>query len=499
MNAQSYSVETSYGALRGEDFGDVTVYRGVPYARPPLNELRFAAPEPLSPWQGVRDATLYGPAAMQAKPQGSTFGMFGPGGREISEDCLYLNVWVPNTATPDKPVMVWIHGGIFRMGTGGSPTYEASRLAAYGDVIVVTINYRLGCFGFLHAPGEATSNAGLLDQLAALNWISAEIGAFGGNPDNVTLFGESAGAKSIECLMASPRASGLFHRGILQSTYRLDMNPETAIQTTQRLLDAAGVDSVDGLIRMDAEALQGAHQAMTVGVTAGQNPAGFCPVIDGDLLPVDTLDAIREGTGAPLPAIIGTNRDEMRLFGMMDMQSGLESEKLMARLKAQNPQMPEQKLHGVIESYTEARRTRDEPVEPLDVWFDLATDKLFRMHSIELAETLALAAPVRTYRFDWKSQAFNGALGALHGLEMAFTFRNMEEEMGKIAGPGPEATHLCDIMQTFWTRFAHGENLSDWPLYEPGGRLTMIFGKDSRVEAAPQEAERLAFLACFSG
>lgn len=495
------TIETGYGALRGEDNKSVTVFRGIPYALPPIHELRFAAPEPAKPWQGVRDATTYGAAAMQLRPQQATSafgGMFGPGQLPVSEDCLYLNVWVPRTSTPNKPVMVWIHGGAFRMGTGGSPMYEASRLAAKGNVIVVTLNYRLGSLGFAYAPGEIASNAGLRDQIAALQWVRQEIGAFGGDSDNITLFGESAGAKSVECLMASPMAKGLFARVILESTYAPDMRPGSATGVTQGLLDAVGANDIKALRAAPTDSLLDAQRKVQEQMAAGGVAAGFLPVVDGEVIPGETLDAISEGAGSTVPAIIGTNRDESRLFGaLMMQQTGMDERQLRERMQSQYPAMTRQQADALIDAYAGARSARGEPASPLDVWFALSTDRMFRIHSLQLTECLAQQQNVRSYLFNWRSPEFGGMLGACHGLELPFVFGNMEGPLGKLAGTGPDAARLSETMQALWLGFARGEALPDWPAFDTSARQTMTFDATSGVTSSPLEPERRAYLEAF--
>lgn len=492
------NVETSRGAVRGKNRGNVTVFRGIPYALPPVNELRFAAPEPSEPWRDILNATAPRPAAMQSRPQqaNSAFGgMFGPGQLPVDEDCLYLNIWVPAGGEPNKPVMVWIHGGAFRMGTGASPMYEASRLATRGDVIVVTLNYRLGCFGFIHAPGEAASNAGLRDQIAALRWINDEIEAFGGDRGNITVFGESAGAKSVECLMASPDAKGLFCRTILQSTYDPDMHPASATSVTARLLDAAGVNDVARLRRMNAADLMAAQQRLQESMAAGGVGAGFLPVIDNDILPRDTIGAIAAGLGSSVPAIIGTNRDENRLFGaMMQQNAEMTWDDLKQRFLAQSPQVAEADAETLIGCYRRAREARGERAAPLDIWFALSTDRLFRIHSLRVAEALSARVATRNYLFNWPSPQFGGLLGACHGLELPFVFGNMDGPLGKLAGTGDDALRLSQAMQDDWIAFARHGEVGHWPLFDAAERLAVTFDVNVAVETSPQDEERTAYL-----
>lgn len=494
-------IETNYGTLRGETSADVTIYRGIPYAYPPIHELRFAAPEPIEPWRDLLDATVFKAAAMQVSAQRITAsfgGKFSASQLSLSEDCLYLNVWVPNTDTPKKPVMVWIHGGAFRMGSGGSPQYEASKLAVRGDVIVVTINYRVGCFGFAYAPDEVASNAGLRDQIVALRWIASEISAFGGNPQNITVFGQSAGAKSAECLLASPLARGLFNRVILQSSYKFDMRPEKASAVTANLLDITGSSNIAALKQTDPARLLAGQQAMLNEMDVDGFGAGFLPVVDGEVLPCDTISAMVTGAGAKVPLVVGTNRDESRLFGWKLLRKGdMSREQLAEQLQTQWPEVAAAELQKLVDEYDKARRARGEPATPIDIWFALSSDRQFRIHSLRIAEAMSRHAEVYNYLFNWRSTQHDGILGACHGLEMPFVFDNWETLFGHLAGSGPVQNALSALMQRLWLTFARDGEIADWPHFSETNRLAMTFDASSGVEQAPQEEERRAYLHCF--
>ena len=244
--SSAVEVTVSCGTLRGSEVDGVRAFRGVPYAASTAGAGRFAAPAPLGPWSGARDATRSGAACPQ--PSGgmpgqeqNVFGeLFGPSDLPMDESCLVLDIYTPAGGAAGKPVLVWIHGGAFRIGTGSSPMYDGTALARRGDVVVVAINYRLGVLGFLNLPEVGPSNVGLRDQIAALQWVRDEIAAFGGDPGNVTIFGESAGGKSVECLVASPLARGLFRRAIAQSTYDPPMDAGPAADAARALLADLG-------------------------------------------------------------------------------------------------------------------------------------------------------------------------------------------------------------------------------------------------------------------
>ena len=251
-------VDTSTGTIEGIDEGGVKVFKGIPYARPPLGELRLRSPQPPEPWTGVRSASGYGLWASQNPPDSTLWGEF-PG--EQGEDCLTLNVWTPELVGA-RPVLVWLHGGAFLRGSGASALYHGVRLATRGDVVLVTINYRLGVLGFLAHPeladpeaGGAIGNWGLLDQVAALRWVRDNIAAFGGDPQNVTIFGQSAGGMSVASLLAAPAARGLFHRAIVQSGPPSAMPAERAEEMAAKLLAELGVGTVADLRRVPVTAL----------------------------------------------------------------------------------------------------------------------------------------------------------------------------------------------------------------------------------------------------
>ena len=502
--APGVEIELTSGRVRGEAGEDgFAVFRGIPFAAPPVGELRFAPPQPVEPWKGVADATTYGPASIQggrlpgreAPPrQGMFGGLFGAGDLDVSEDCLYLNVWTPGVDDARRPVMVWIHGGAFRMGTGGSPGYDGTALATRGDVVVVTLNYRLGMLGFLYAPEIGAANLGLLDQVAALEWVQREIAAFGGDPDQVTIFGESAGAKSVECLCAMPAAKGLFKRAIAQSTYGTLVEPEDAAQRTKALLDALGLADASDLRNVPLEKLVATEASLPMGLGAGVGGGGG-PVRDAATLPIAPTEVFAAGNANAAEVIVGTTLDESRLFGAFGGGlDGLDDDALLTRMRASFGD--DEKATKAIEVYRKERAAFGESEDAGDVLMAVQTDQMFRQHSIRVAEALASTQPsTYMYLFTWKSTALGGKLGACHGIEIPFVFGTLGAGMGQLAGDTPESQALAEAVMDAWLSFAKtgaptSAGLPEWPAYDTARRATMILGAETRVTDAPLDAIR---------
>lgn len=513
MATTPVEVTVGGGTLRGRESDGVRVFRGVPYGASTAGPRRFAAPEPVEPWSGVREATRSGPACPQ--PTGgmpgqeqNVFGeLFGPGDLRMDEACLVLDVYAPAGGAPAKPVLVWIHGGAFLIGTGSSPMYDGSQLARRGDVVVVAVNYRLGVLGFLNLPEVGPCNLGLLDQIAALRWVRDEIAAFGGDPGNVTIFGESAGAKSVECLVASPVAAGLFHRAITESTYDPPMDATAAADAARAFLAELGVEAGDGGIDLDrlrsapVEELIAAQNRRTLAAMGSgggimASLGGWSPVVDGEVLVRHPLDAVAAGQAAEVPMVIGTTRDEAKLFtAMMPMLAGMEDAGLpmMIGMLTGDPDGAE----ALVAAY---RTSRGAGTTAPDVFAAAMTDRMFRQHSLRLAEAKAGRQPdTWMYLFDWCGVGMDGAIGACHALEIPFVFGSLDSGLGRLAGEGPDAEALAATMQDAWLAFARTGDPSTpalaWPRYEPGRRATAAFGPVVEVRDAPLEGERLAWAA----
>jgi len=478
-------VRTPYGQVAGEQRDGMAAFRGIPYARAPVGELRFRAPGPPEPWSDVRDATRFGPIAMQnPSPMDTIFGAVQR--PAMSEDCLSLNVWTPGLDGGGRPVMVWIHGGAFVGGSGSTPWYDGTAFVTRGDVVVVTLNYRLGALGFLHladlgGDGFAGSgNAGILDQVAALRWVRESIAAFGGDPENVTIFGESAGAMSVGTLLGLPAARGLFRRAILQSGGASNVkSAEQATEIAGQILAALEVapEQTEKLREMPAEALLKAQATVSEANRNGGIP--FEPVIDGVVLPGPALDAVAAGSAAGVSMLVGTTLDEMRLFTAFDPTAGVADEAdLLKRCAA---------IFGSTERGSAAlaayRRTRPEAALD-DVWSAIATDQVFRVPAVRLLDRQSRHQEQSwMYLFTWASPAFGGRLGSCHALEIPFVFNTLDAPgaSGFTGGTTPEMRTLADTMQDAWIAFArtgdpNHPDLPAWPRYEPSRRATMVLG-----------------------
>jgi para-nitrobenzyl esterase len=510
---QQVMVETNCGKVRGSAEGGINVFKGIPYAEPPEGELRFAAPVKLKPWTGVRDAFQFGNRAMQdenafAMPP-AMLKLFGQRDLQpMSENCLVLNVWTPALNDGRKrPVMFWCHGGAFIAGSGDSPWYDGANLARKGDVVVVTINHRLGALGYLHlgefAGGEqfeASGNAGMLDIVAALEWVRDNIAAFGGDAGNVTIFGESGGGAKVSVLMAMPSAHGLFHKAIIQSGPAVEMaSRDDASETARQLLAELGLDAaeVGELRKIPAAKIAQAQAAVLKRVSmmafANRRRVGFNPVVDGKFLPGGPFEPAAPAISANVPLIIGTNKDEMTLFfGFAPWLDGMDEAAFRKRVQMFVGDSGDR----IIERYRKAR-----PNDSMrDLVIAIATDHAMRIPSLVIADRKAAqhAAPVFVYLFTWETPVLGGRLKSPHALEIPFVFDNVQAP--GLTGDLPTRFALADKMSRAWLAFAktgnpNCESIPEWPRYSSGQRPTMIFDNECRVENDPYRGEREAWVA----
>jgi para-nitrobenzyl esterase len=495
----SIVAQTSHGAVEGLPRANHIAFRGIPYAAPPVGKLRFAAPEPPEPWPSVRPARECGPSAIQGEAFAPGAGAEGP----TSEDCLYLNVFTPGVDQRRRPVLVFIHGGGFIVGSSSSPLYDGGRLAELGDQVVVTFNYRLGALGYLGL-GEAgsrwglTPNAGILDQALALRWVKDNIDRFGGDPSNVTLFGESAGASSVILLMAMPGAAGLFARAIAQSpATSLNLaEPGVAVQYGEQLLAALEISPADSARIRDVPAA--AIRAAQMGVRGRPGDwLGFFPVLDPATLPESPQTAFAAGRGARVPLITGSNRDEWNLFDLPARDDEKRTVDLPAALLASGfPDHAVDRLPQLLDTYRRSRAEKALPHHDAALLRAVLGDLRFRLPSVRTAELhAARGLPTYSYFFSYSSPGLHGALGACHALELPFVFGTLDAPMqDRFAGTGPAVEALSREMIEAWSGFAKaGSPGSDWPLFDTGRRATRVFDTPSRVEDAPFDEERAAW------
>ena len=486
-------VSTSNGPVRGYRAGGLHIFKGLRYAAPPLGALRFAPPQKPAPWTEPADALTLGAPAIQVgvEPGGTTGGKSAgdppaPGQPGTDEDCLFLNVWTPGL-TGQRPVMVWLHGGGFANGSGGAAMYDGEAMARRGDVVMVTVNHRLNVFGYLHLGdlgGHASSGeAGMLDIVLVLEWVKDNIAAFGGDPGNVTIFGESGGGMKVSLLLAMPAAAGLFHRAIVQSGPWLKaVSRENATKHAKAFLDALGVKpgELDKLQSLSAAEIQAAAAK-----SAPPNViAGFSPCIDGVALPRDPFDPDAPAVSKDVPVMIGTNKDEATLFLFADPRFGDYTEEDLAKRARQ--------AHGdKADALVAALRETFPDYSPSHLTAQVQTVGMFWRDSITLAERKKAqgGAPAYMYLLEWETPRGRGRLRSPHALEIPLMFDNVETARNFVGG-GDDPQRLAEQMSEAWLAFARTGNpatpaLPDWPAYDPDRRATMVFNLESRVVEDP--------------
>jgi para-nitrobenzyl esterase len=506
------------GRVRGRVERGVEVYRGIPYGSPPVGPLRFRAATPAAPWRETLDARRPARVAPQraALPRWlrrmSAVPEAGAG-----EDCLHVNVFTPRADGARRPVMVFVHGGGYTHGSGSFFVYAGHRLARRGDVVVVTFNYRLGVFGALDLRGLGGAggdqgilpNVGLRDQLAALEWVRDNIECFGGDPECVTLFGQSAGAMSAGVLLCSRASEGLFHRAILQSGAASNvLQPSHAREIAEQLLRSLGLDAGSAALGeslrarsvldlLDAQEKVSRRHRLPLGMLAWQ------PVVDGVLVPDDPLAGLASGGAAPRPLLIGTNRDEWKMFTAFDRKrrqlDAATLRRYLERTFDEHPSGPEKVANALLGAYGQGEDGR--ALSPSDIWAAFQTDRVFRRPALELADAHAAAGgETFVYRFDWAPRLGGRRLGACHSMELPWVFGTLRDgALGPALGLEPGARTLSDRMQSAWLTFARegdpGPAMSvGWPRYRAERAEAMTLAAEPRCEPA-QDARRAAFWA----
>ncbi|QHK18488.1 carboxylesterase family protein [Pseudarthrobacter psychrotolerans] len=515
-------VSTAAGQVRGLDVGPAVAYLGIPYGAPTSGDNRFRAPQPVTPWAGVRDATVFGPAAPQQTPHAASRAMMlehgvpevvqgfssllyphsgSPvQGTFIDEDCLMLNVWAPaGKASGALPVMVWLHGGAFVHGAGSEPAFNGDRLADQGDVVVVTVNHRLGVLGFLPYSGPDfpdAGQAGMLDIVAALKWVKLNIGQFGGDPANVTVFGQSGGGMKISALMAMPQADGLFHKAIIQSGAGLQLLEQDSAELlfaallTELKVETEGSAVVGGSIeklkQVPVEALLAA-QAVAMARTP-EVGFGFAPVIDGTTIVGHPLQGVGS-SASEVPLLIGCTSEEFGLFLAMDPgYVSVDEASLAARLEQGYGDLAEELLVSYMAAFPDA--------DAKEILRRMETDRHIRVSNRQFVELKHQnsTAPVYGYLFDYPTGVLHGQLGAAHSVDLAFVFGNQDRI--PLSGVLEGRDEIAHQMVSAWTSFAHSgmpssEALPVWPEHNPATVDTMVFGWPESVVVQDPDGDRL--------
>ncbi|MFK4729445.1 carboxylesterase/lipase family protein [Agromyces mediolanus] len=484
---------TAAGLVGGRSDGATTVWRGIRYAAPPIGAMRWRAPAPGAPWQGIADAGAFGPAAPQnpnpAVPLGPDI--------QVSEDCLFLNVRAPSNVGPGDglPVMVWVHGGAYTFGSASQPLFDGRSLVERGEVVLVTINYRLGGLGFAELGGVAANgervdgDLALRDVLLALEWVQRNARAFGGDPDRVTVFGESAGGGLVTTLLATPSAAGLFSRAIAQSSpvssvYELDR----AQRVGARLLSELGADDLTAARARSAEEVVEASARVYAAIPAEEpGVIPFAPAVDGELVPEHPIAALRAGRGLRVPLLIGTNRDEATLFKYMKSPlMPITEPTITAMFRAMAAEHPGAELPSrgqVLEAY--------EGVRHRALGLGIARDIGFRMPTVWAAEGHAAVAPVHLYRFDYTTPMLELlGIGATHATELPYLWGELgggRKDPTFLLGGRRHGREVSRRMQERWTNFAHGrapdaDGAPSWPGYDGSTRATLVIDAEDRVE-----------------
>jgi para-nitrobenzyl esterase len=506
-DSSSPVVATKYGKVRGVFADGVCTFKGLHYGANPEGTGRFLPPAPPHPWNEVAEGLNYGSLAPQnlSSATGSDIrvamgDIFGPG--KFSENCLALNVWTPGLVHRRRPVMVWLHGGGYTGGSDGAPTYDGTHLARKQDVVVVGINHRLNVFGYLYLGGISkkyaeSGNAGMLDCVLALEWVRDNIANFGGDPENVTIFGESGGGGKVSVLMAMPPAKDLFHKAIVESgsTLRVSTTDEADAAARKYLAQLKiSPDRVDDLQKVPMDDMLAAMRAMT-----GPNSIRLGPVVDGLSLPRQPFDPDAPAQSASIPMLVGTNGTESTaLLGIGDPSAfSLDDAGMRAKLKSYLHLTDDAQVDSLVAVYKKGRPD----ATASDIYFAATTDRMMRTNAITQAERKAAqgAAPAYMYLFDWRSPVLGGKMRSPHGIEMGFVFDNTDKTAG-MNGVGADLAPLAAKVSGAWAAFARTGNpnapgLPHWPAYDAATRPTMVFNDECKVVDDPGKEERLAISA----
>jgi para-nitrobenzyl esterase len=499
------TADTAFGKLRGVETDGIRVFKGVPYGASTAGNNRFMAPVEPEPWTGVRDALNYGPSAPQRQPGAAAGGGASVSGEGLpgeSEDCLVLNVWTPAVKDNAKrPVMVWLHGGGFATGSGSAPTYNGANLARRGNVVVITINHRLNVLGhtFLADLGgadfAASGAAGVLDIVRSLEWVRENAAEFGGDPDNVTIFGQSGGGRKVEALLTMPSAKGLFHRAIVESGAAMRLVERgQANRVTEQLLKELGLG--EGQVRemqgLPLERMMTAYFAAVRNMPGvDQSVSGFSPAVDGKILPQHPFDPAASPLSGDVPVMIGSTRTEMT-FQLMNSPKPFTLDDAGMRGEVES-------LLGKVAGETiDAYRKANPSVNPTDLYHLIASDFRYNGPTMKIAERRAALnrGPVYLYYFRWETPVQGGRLKSPHTIEIPFAFDNVKIAE-RLTGGGAEAMALADKVSDSWIAFArsgdpNNAKIPRWPAYNATDRQTLVIDNEITVAKDPIREQRLA-------
>ena len=513
LNAQDTKfviAETAFGKIRGVDNNGIKIFKGIPYGASTAGTNRFMPPADPADWSGVRDALTYGHSAPQRDPAApspppGTLTISGSSLPAEGEDCLVINVWTPEVGSAGnsgrkRPVMFWCHGGGFATGSGSSPDNDGTNLARRGDVVVVTVNHRLNVLGFANlsefSPDFAASgDAGMLDIVQALKWVRANISQFGGDPNVVTIFGQSGGGRKVETLLAMPSAKGLFHRAIVESGAAVRVvDRDVAVRDAEQLLAKLGVEktNVRAVQRLPVEKIMAAYFAV-VKDNPSVDPSfgGFSPSVDGKILPQHPFYPEASPVSADVPVMIGCTRTEMTLFSLNDPAAfSLNDADMRGRVK----DLLGDRAPAIIDLY----RKLNPGAPPSDLYFLIASDLRYGAPTMFAAQQRAALgkAPVYLYYFTWETPVQGGRLKSPHTMEIPFAFDNVMIS-SRMTGGGPDAMALADKISDTWIAFArtgdpNTPKLPHWPAYDAKDRATMVINNVSKVVNDPLREQRLA-------